>query len=79
MPSHLLSVWNPSYASDALDAHLEVLLGWAELAAGGEAQAEDASVWWAKLGSANRSGACSRTTPWCAGTSPPRSGPPRGR
>jgi hypothetical protein len=31
-PSHLLTVWNPAYAEDALDAHLRVLLRWAERA-----------------------------------------------
>jgi hypothetical protein len=25
-PSHLLTVWNPAYAEDALDAHLRVLI-----------------------------------------------------
>lgn len=30
VPSHLLTVWNPSYAEDALDAHPRVLLRWAE-------------------------------------------------
>lgn len=53
-PRHLLTVWNPGYASDALDAHLEVLLGWAELASRGEADPEEIYVWWAKLRSTNR-------------------------
>lgn len=30
MPRHLLTVWNPAYADDALDAHPRVLLRWAE-------------------------------------------------
>jgi hypothetical protein len=49
-PRHLVSVWNPSYAQDAMDAHLEVLLGWAERASG----EDDTYVWWAKLRSGNR-------------------------
>lgn len=57
MPHHLLTVWNPSYASDALDAHLRVLLQWAERSGRGEADLEDVYVWWAKLRSKNRTGA----------------------
>jgi hypothetical protein len=26
---HLLTLWNPSYAADAMDEHLRVLLDWA--------------------------------------------------
>jgi hypothetical protein len=26
---HLLTLWNPSYAADAMDEHLSVLLDWA--------------------------------------------------
>jgi hypothetical protein len=29
MPHHLLTLWNPSYAADAMDEHLSVLLDWA--------------------------------------------------
>jgi len=29
MPHHLLTLWNPSYAADAIDEHLAVLLDWA--------------------------------------------------
>jgi hypothetical protein len=53
-PRHLLTVWTPSYAADALQAHLEVLLGWAEAASQGKAEARDVYVWWAKLRSQNR-------------------------
>ncbi|CAN5303740.1 hypothetical protein BH23GEM4_BH23GEM4_25340 [soil metagenome] len=53
-PRHLVSVWNPSYAADAMDAHLACLLGWAERAAAGAAGADDVYVWWAKLRSPNR-------------------------
>ncbi|MCK5448837.1 MAG: hypothetical protein KAJ43_11880, partial [Gemmatimonadetes bacterium] len=54
VPRHLLSVWNPSYADDAMDRHLEVLLRWAARYAGGEAKDADVYVWWAKLRSPNR-------------------------
>ncbi len=51
---HLLSVWNPSYADDAMDRHLEVLLRWAASRRDGKADDEDVYVWWAKLRSPNR-------------------------
>lgn len=53
---HLLTVWNPSYAESAMDAHLEVLLSGAEGREHARA-AEDEEppyVWWAKLKSPNR-------------------------
>lgn len=53
-PHHLLSVWNPSYAADAMDAHLDVLLAWAGRRAEGGAGDDEVYVWWAKLASANR-------------------------
>jgi hypothetical protein len=53
-PRHLLTVWNPSYSESAMDAHLEVLLGWAARHEAGEVQADDVYVWWAKLKSENR-------------------------
>jgi len=51
---HLLSVWNPSYADDAMDRHLEVLLRWAVARNEGRADHDEVYVWWAKLRSANR-------------------------
>ncbi|MEJ2483459.1 MAG: hypothetical protein P8049_10195 [Gemmatimonadota bacterium] len=51
---HLLSVWNPSYADDAMDRHLEVLLRWANARRHGRVEADDVYVWWAKLRSPNR-------------------------
>lgn len=53
-PRHLLSVWNPSYADDAMNRHLQVLLRWAALRSQGKAPEEDVYVWWAKLRSPNR-------------------------
>lgn len=55
-PLHLLSVWNPSYADDAMDRHLEVLLRWAAARREERAEDEDVYVWWAKLRSPNRQG-----------------------
>jgi hypothetical protein len=56
---HLLTVWNPSYSDSAMDAHLEVLLGWADRRAEGEGREDGdeedrAYVWWAKIRSPNR-------------------------
>ena len=53
-PSHLVTVWNPSYSDAAMDAYLGILLSWAERHARGEADGDDVYVWWAKLRSENR-------------------------
>ncbi len=51
---HLLSVWNPSYAANAMEVHLGVLLGriqeWRDKAA----DDDDVYVWWGKIRSENR-------------------------
>jgi hypothetical protein len=52
-PRHLVDVWNPSYASDAMTAHLAVLLAFAEKWAKGE-EREEPYVWWGKVRSLNR-------------------------
>ncbi len=59
MTRHLLTVWNPAYAEDPLDAHLRVLLRWAERSrdAADDATPDDVYVWWAKLRSPRRDGA----------------------
>jgi hypothetical protein len=55
MPTpHLLTVWNPSYATDAMEAHLAILLGWAARHDKGDADDEDLYVWWGKVRSQNR-------------------------
>jgi len=51
---HLLTVWNPSYATDAMDEHLKVLLAWGERAAKGVVDFDEVYVWWGKVRSANR-------------------------
>jgi hypothetical protein len=54
-PRHLVAVWNPSYTDDAMDAHLRVLLRWADEARGERADAEeDVYVWWGRVASRNR-------------------------
>lgn len=54
LPQHLLSVWNPSYASNAMEAHLGVLM--ARIQAWRDAKIDDAEVyvWWGKIRSENR-------------------------
>ena len=55
-PCHLVAVWNPAYSSDALEAHLRVLLDWdarcnANPTADGD---EEVYVWWGKVRSNQR-------------------------
>jgi len=56
VPRHLVTVWNPSYADDAMDDHLRVLLEWTRRYRDGEADDDEVHVWWAKLRSSNRVG-----------------------
>lgn len=53
-PLHLVSVWNPSYATDALDAHAQLLLEHVEAANAERASWDDAYVWWGRVRSPNR-------------------------
>src|SRR5690606_15965370 len=55
-PRHLLAVWNPSYADDPLDAHVRILLKWAQMHRDRQAREEDVYVWWARIRSPNRTG-----------------------
>jgi hypothetical protein len=57
VPHHLLTLWNPSYAADAMDEHLRVLLDWAGRWRRGEAPDDEVYVWWGRLRSPNRKGA----------------------
>ena len=43
MTRHLVTVWNPSYAEDAMEQHLAVLLERAK------PRPDDAYVWWGKV------------------------------
>lgn len=54
MPRHLVAVWNPSYATDAMDEHLRILVDWHERFQRKEATSDDVFVWWARLRSSNR-------------------------
>jgi hypothetical protein len=53
-PRHLVAVWNPSYAADAMDEHLRILIDWFEQWRSGKAEWDDVYVWWAALRSSNR-------------------------
>lgn len=52
--THLLTLWNPSYESSAMDQHLNVLLRWGARVRKGEAAPDDTYVWWAKVRSPRR-------------------------
>ena len=43
LPHHLVTVWNPSYASDAMDEHLAVLIDCAGRAQAGQAEISHSS------------------------------------
>ena len=51
---HFVDVWNPSYASNAMEAHLSVLLEWATKYDAEEVEEEEMYVWWGKVRSPNR-------------------------
>jgi hypothetical protein len=51
---HLLAVWNPAYASDALDATLDLLRATVAAHRAGTIPEEDVYVWWGKVRSSNR-------------------------
>ena len=51
---HLVSVWNPSYAADAMDATVALLLARAREHGEGKIDEEDVYVWWGKVKSSNR-------------------------
>lgn len=51
---HLVSVWNPAYAGDAMEATLEMLLGSVHAYRSGSIAEEEVYVWWGKVRSPNR-------------------------
>lgn len=51
---HLVTVWNPSYASNAMDEHLRVLRHWAQAFDSGSVDDDALYVWWGKVKSPNR-------------------------
>lgn len=52
--THLVALWNPSYAADALDMHAQLLLEHVRRADEGDAAWDDAYVWWGRVRSPNR-------------------------
>lgn len=56
--THLVAVWNPSYASTAMEAHLALLLeharAWSRGADGTDPDGKGVYVWWGKIRSGNR-------------------------
>jgi hypothetical protein len=51
---HLVGVWNPSYESDAMDAHIQVLLAHARAFRDGRCSDDDVYVWWGRIRSPRR-------------------------
>ena len=52
---HLVTVWNPRYAADAMEAHLRVLLDWdTRSARDGSSEEDVVHVWWGKVRSSQR-------------------------
>ncbi|MEO8564225.1 MAG: hypothetical protein ABI601_19250 [bacterium] len=51
---HLVAVWNPSYARNAMEEHLAVLLAHAAALRAGRVRDEDVYVWWGRVRSRNR-------------------------
>lgn len=51
---HLVTVWNPRYASDAMEAHLRLLLNWDATATSAGSDNADVYVWWGKVRSNQR-------------------------
>src|SRR5262245_27031975 len=51
---HLISVWNPSYAADAMDATVALLLARARDYRERKIEEDEVYVWWGKVKSSNR-------------------------
>ena len=51
---HLLGVWNPSYASDAMDTHLRMLLANIAAFRAGQIPEDDVYVFWGRVRSEHR-------------------------
>ncbi len=51
---HLVTVWNPRYAADAMEAHLRVLLDWDARDTRDGGNGDDVYVWWGKVRSNQR-------------------------
>lgn len=54
-PRHLVAVWNPDYATDAMDAHVNLLIERARAHRDGRLESEDeVHVWWGRIASPRR-------------------------
>ena len=53
-PRHLVTVWNPAYAADAMEVHQRILRAAAEACREKKCDEDDVYVWWAKLRLSNR-------------------------
>lgn len=51
---HLVTVWNPRYAADAMEAHLRLLLEWDATATRSGTNGDEVYVWWGKVRSSQR-------------------------
>ncbi|MGH7617899.1 MAG: hypothetical protein ACREPM_11770, partial [Gemmatimonadaceae bacterium] len=51
---HLVAVWNPSYAADAMDATVALMLSRVRDLRAGRIDEDDVYVWWGKVRSSNR-------------------------
>lgn len=47
--THLLALWNPAYATNAMERHLQTLLSRIRQARDGEIDHDDVYVWWGKV------------------------------
>ena len=51
MPArHLVTIWNPAYAADAMEVHQRILRAAAEACREKQCDEDDVYVWWAKRG-----------------------------
>jgi hypothetical protein len=51
---HLVTVWNPRYAADAMEAHLRLLLEWDATSSRNGTDGDEVYVWWGKVRSSQR-------------------------
>ena len=54
LPLHLVGVWNPSYAADAMQVHTSLLFDWMHRFHDHKAADHDVYVWWGRVRSAHR-------------------------
>ncbi len=64
--THLLALWNPAYATSAMERHLETLLDRMRRYRADEISADDVYVWWGKVRSPHREGTLPHLDRICA-------------